>query len=169
MVPEPVGNWQAVTNEAGPARENAYNSSTEHGVTIQRIHLMLPPAGNATALLYRVNKTIIERVFSPDHRPFASITTRGTFYVLYGQRVERVISGSAVTVEPPWKLCSQKIGISGEGSITGELKQTVKLARSSERLLRANRVTSGAHIQVHDASGSSASQWRSTDSTGCSC
>ena len=169
LVPEPVGNWRTGSNEAGPALKNAYTSSTEHVVTIQRIHLMLPPAGNETALLYIVNKTIIERVFSPDHGSLASITTRGTFYVRYGQRVERVISGSAVTVESPWTLCSQKIGISGEDSMTGELKQTVKLAWSSERMLRAYLVTSGAHIQVHDASGSSSSQWRSNDSTGCSC
>jgi len=169
LVPEPVGTQYTGANNTGPAQHGAYNSSTEHNVTIQRIHLVLPQKGNETAPVYIVKKTRTEKFLYPDGSEFFSVSTTGTFFVLYGQRVERVVTSVVVTLDPQWTLCSQQTGISGEGSTMGELRHTVKLARSSERMLHAHLITTGAHIQVHEASGGSTSQWKSRDSTGCRC
>jgi len=169
LVPEPVGSRHTGANKTGPAQHGAYNSSTEYDVTIQRIHLVLPEPGHVTAPVYIVKKTRTDKYLYPDGAEFFSISTTGTFYVLYGQRVERVVAGSAITLDPGWTLCSQQTGISGEGGTMGELRHTVKLARSSERMLQEYLITTGAHIQVYEGAGSSTSQWKSRDSTGCSC
>jgi hypothetical protein len=162
-------------NEVNSARVNAppgmneYNYSFEYSVAITRIDLVLPPQKNTTTPLYLVRKNNIDRYSYPDGRSFAEITTAGTFYVLYGQRVERVIGTSAVTLDPSWKGCVPHREISGEGTPAGEMKYTVKLAHASERILRSRLITTSAYIQQYDADMGSASQWKSSDSSGCNC
>ncbi|MCK9591619.1 MAG: hypothetical protein M0Q91_06395 [Methanoregula sp.] len=175
LAPVPAGSRHYEDNGGANVKHGDYNFSSAHSVTINRIDLVLPSTGNVTAPFYIVNKTESEQIFDPDGNSFAAITTTGTFYVLYGQRVERVTGSSAILLDPAWKQCSPRMEISGEGSGTGEVKHTVKLARSSERLLRSLLITTSAHIQVYDAGGGSTSQWMSSDlwffkdGTGCSC
>ena len=169
LAPVPAGSRYYEDNGGANVKHGDYNFSSAHSVGINRIDLVLPGTGNVTAPLYFVNKTESEQIFDPDGKSFAAITTTGTFYVLYGQRVERVTGSSAIVLDPAWKQCSPRMEISGEGSGTGEVKHTVKLARSSERLLRVLLITTSAHIQVYDAGGGSTNQWRSTDNTGCTC
>jgi hypothetical protein len=169
LAPVTAGSRYYEDNGGANVKHGDYNFSSAHSVGINRIDLVLPGTGNVIAPLYIVNKTESERIFDPDGKSFAAITTTGTFYVLYGQRVERVTGSSAIVLDPAWKQCSPRMEISGEGSRTGEVKHTVKLARSSERLLRVLLITTSAHIQVYDAGGGSTNQWRSTDNTGCSC
>ena len=168
LVPRLVGSRHTGANETGYHQHGAYNSSTENDVAVHRIDLVLPGPGNATVPLYIVNKTRTDTFFSRDGVELASVSTTGTFYVLYGQRVDRVLYGSAISHDTGWKVCSQKIGMSMNGA-TGELRHTVKLAQSSERILHAHLIVTGPYIQVYEGSGGSTSEWISRDSTGCSC
>jgi len=168
LVPRLVGSRHTGANETGYQQHGAYNSSTENDVTIHRIDLVLPGPGNATTPLYIVNKTRTDTFFSQDGMELASVSTTGTFYVLYGQRVDRVLYGSAISHDPGWKVCSQTIGMSMNGA-TGELRHTVKFAQSSERILHAHLIVAGPYIQVYEEAGASTSEWISRDSTGCSC
>jgi hypothetical protein len=169
--PVEIGSQHHEYNQTENPRLGAYNFSSGHSIIISRVNLVLPQSGNVTAPMYIVNKTDFEQDFYPDGRSLASITTRGIFYVIYGQRVERVIGSHTVLLDPAWKQCSPRMEISGEGSSAGGMKYTVKLARSSERVLLSNLITTSAHIQVYDATmgGGGRSQWMSTDSTGCTC
>lgn len=169
LVPVPAGSRYYEDHGGANVKHGDYNFSSAHSVGINRIDLVLPRSGNVTAPLYIVNKTVSEQIIDTDGKSFAAITTTGTFYVLYGQRVEHVTGSSEIVLDPAWKQCSPLMEISGDSSGTGEVKHTVKLARSSERLLRVILITTGAHIQVYDAGGGSTNQWRSTDSTGCTC
>jgi hypothetical protein len=167
---EPVGSLQIGANETGTAQHGTFLSSTKYNISIQRIDLVLPGPGNETAPLYIVKKSGTESLLNPDETPLATISATGTFYVLFGDRVERVVSSSYVITDPSWTLCFERSEISGEGTAMGELKYTTKFARGSERILRVHLITTGAHVQVHDTTmQTSTSQWTSRDSTGCSC
>ena len=167
---EPAGSLHIGANETGTALHGMFLASTEYTTSIQRIDLVLPGPGNETAPLYIVKKSGTESLLNPDETPLATISTTGTFYVLYGERVERVVSSSYVIADASWTLCIERLEISGEGMTMGELKYTTKFARGSERILRAYLITTGAHIQVHDANmDTSTSQWTSRESSGCSC
>lgn len=169
LVPGPVGSRRVDINETGWTSGNAYNSSYEITMAVQKTDLVLPGRENETAPLYIVKKTATDNYLYPGGRHFASISTTGTFYVIYGQRVERVVNSSRITVDPQWTLCSEEWERSGEGGPMGELKHTVRLAHSSDRILRSRVITTGAFIQVHDANMGSTDQWMSRDSTGCGC
>ncbi|MFA4823606.1 MAG: hypothetical protein WC593_00460 [Methanoregula sp.] len=171
LAPVPVGSFHFEDNQTENPEHGGYQYHYENSVSITRIDLVIPTPGNVTPPLYIVNKTEIEQVFYPEGRSLATITTTGRFYVIYGQRVERVTGTSAIILDPAWKQCSHRIEISGEGSRVGETKYTIKFARSSERLLWSRLITTSDHIQVFDAAmgGTSSSQWISSDSTGCSC
>ncbi|HII99875.1 MAG TPA: hypothetical protein HA272_11630 [Methanoregula sp.] len=167
---ELVGDFQLGVNDTGTAQQGMFHSSTEQHILVQRIDLALPGPGNETAPLYIVKKSGTEHLLNPDKTPLATVSTAGTFYVLYGERVERIVSSSYVIPNPSWTLCLERVEISGEGTTMGELKYTLKFARGSERILRAYLITTGAHIQVHDTNmQTSTSQWTSRDSIGCSC
>lgn len=168
LVPGLVGSRHTGADETGLNRHRTYNASTEDTVTIHRIDLILLEPANKTARVYLVNKTRTDTFLSPDGAELLSVSTTGTFYVLYGQRVDRVLYGSAISHDPGWKLCSQQIGMTKKGT-TGELRQTVRFARGSERVLHAHLLTTGAFIQVFDGSLGSTNQWNSRDSTGCRC
>lgn len=168
LIPRLVGSRHTGTNETGYHHNLTYTSSTEDDVTIHRIDLVLPGPGNATAPLYIVKKTRTDTVLYPDGTEVFTVSTTGTFYVLYGQRVDRVLYGSAISHDPGWMVCSQKIGMSMNG-MNGELRHTVKFARASERILHAQLIITGPSIQVYEGSGGSTSEWNSRDSTGCSC
>ncbi|GAB6286263.1 MAG: hypothetical protein STSR0009_24640 [Methanoregula sp.] len=168
LIPRRVGSRHTGASETGYHHHPTYNSSTDDDVTVHRIDLVLPGPGNATAPLYIVKKTRTDTVLYPDGAEVFMVSTTGTFYVLYGQRVDRVLYGAVISHDPGWKICSQKIGMSMNG-MTGELRHTVKFARSSERILHAHLIITSPLIQVHEASGGSTSQWKSRDSTGCSC
>jgi hypothetical protein len=146
-----------------------YNFSSENFIAIDRVDLVLPPPGNATTPLYIVNKTDVNRIWFPDSRPLASITSYSTFYVRYGQQVERVIGTAEIKLDPAWKQCSPTMEISGEGSRRGDIQHTVKFARGSDRLLWSRLVVMSADIQWHDTGDGSTSEWISSDRTGCSC
>jgi len=169
LLPRPVGVLHTGPDEGGTVQHGAYIPSREHTVTILRIDPVLPHPGNETVPLYIVKKTLTDTYRYPDGTWIATISTNGTFYVLYGQRVERIVAGSTFSLDPSWNVCSQKIEISGEGSKTGALKHTVKLAHASERMLLAYQITTGEQIQVTDGDMGSTSQWISRDSIGCSC
>jgi hypothetical protein len=175
LTPVMVGSRYYEINQTGNAKRGIYNFSYENSVAITRIDLVLPPPVNATTPMYIVNKTYVEQDFYPDGRSLATITTSGTFYVLYGQRVERVIGTSAIILDPAWKQCSPHMDISGEGSRTGGMQYTVKLARDSERILWSHLIATSAHIQQYDASMGSSNEWRArdlwifNDGMGCSC
>lgn len=168
LIPRLAGSRHTGTNETGYHHHPTYNSSTEDDVTVHRIDLVLPGPGNATAPLYIVKKTRTDTALYPDGAELFTVSTTGTFYVLYGQRVDRVLYGAVISHDPGWKICSQKIGMSMNG-MTGELRHTVKFARSSERILHAHLIITGPSIQVYEGSGGSTSEWNSRDSTGCSC
>lgn len=171
LAPISVGTFHFEDKTTENPEHGAYNFLYENSVTITRVDLVLPHPGNVTVPLYIVNKTETEQVFYPDGRSLAMITTTGRFYVIYGQRVERVTGTSAIILDPAWKQCSHRTEISGEGSRVGETKYTIKFARSSERLLWSRLITTSDHIQVFDAAmgGTSSSQWISADSSGCTC
>jgi hypothetical protein len=169
LTPVMVGNRYYESNETADLQHGTHNFSYENFVAITRVDLIIPPPGNMTHPLYIVNKTHTGHDLYPDDRSLATVTTTGRFYVIYGQRVERVIGTSAIILDPAWKQCSSQIEISGEGSGEGEMKYTIKLARSSERMLKARLITTGAYIQVVEGNMGSGSQWKSRDSTGCSC
>jgi hypothetical protein len=168
LIPRLVGSRHTGASETGYHHHPTYNSSTEDEVTVHRVDLVVPGPGNATVPLYIVKKTRTDTALYPDGAEVFKVSTTGTFYVLYGQRVDRVLSGSAITHDPGWMVCSQKIGMSMNG-MTGELRHTVKFARSSERILHAHLIITSPSIQVYEGSGGSTSEWKSRDSTGCSC
>jgi hypothetical protein len=170
LTPIPEGSRGYRTNETvKPVQRGDYNSTSEYSVAIDRVDLVLPPPGNATTSLYVVTKTNIDRFFYPDERPLVTITTRSTFYVRYGERVERVTGTSAIDLDPAWKKCSSRTGISGESSRRADIQQTAKLARGSDRILWSRLTVTSADIQQYDTGGQSTSEWMSSDSTGCSC
>jgi hypothetical protein len=152
-----------------PIQQGSYNFSSESFIAIERIDLVLPTLGNGTAPLYIVNKTDIDRIFYPDGRPLASITSRSTFYVRYGQRVERIIGTTDIKLDSAWKQCSPTMEISGEGSTRGDIQHTVKFARGSDRIVWSRLIVMSADVQWHDTGDESTGEWISTDSTGCSC
>ncbi|MDD5143352.1 hypothetical protein [Methanoregula sp.] len=150
-------------------RDRTYISLTESNDTIQRIDLVLPVTGDTTVPLYWVNKTRTDTFHSVEGAEVFSVTTTGTFYIIYGEQVESVTYGSAVSHDPEWKVCSEKIGFTRNG-MNGELRNTVKFARSSERVLVAYLAITSPFLQVTEGNmGSSISQWDSRDSSGCSC
>ena len=170
ITPVPVGrrpNGESFTKN--PIGQGSYNFSSESSIAIERIDIVLPLPGNGTAPLYIVNKTDIDRIFYPDGRHLASITSRSTFYVRFGQRVERIIGTTEVKLDPAWKQCSSGTGISGEGNRRGEIQQTVKFARGADRIVWSRLVVMSADIQWHDTGDESTSEWMSSDSTGCTC
>lgn len=175
LVPRHVGSrntgsgWNRKAAGGAHPRENISISSTVGNETIQCIELILPGQGERTVPLYRVNKTRTDAFQSADGAKVFSVTTTATFYVIYGQRVEQATYSSAISLDPEWMVCSEKIGFLRNG-MNGELRNTVKLARSSERVLVAYLAVASPHLQVTEGSiGSSTSQWDSRDSTGCSC
>jgi hypothetical protein len=157
--------WPAVAEITKPP---IYNLSTGTTDTIQRIDLVLPGTANATCPLYLVNKTWTDTFYSPEGLEEFSVTTTGTFYVLYGQRVEHVTYDSAITHAYGWQVCSDRIGVTRNGP-AWELRHTVKLSRSSERVLLAYLGVTGPFLQIPETMGSSMSQWISRDGAGCSC
>jgi hypothetical protein len=169
LEPEPVGARRTGYDQPGPPLRGTYNFSTMNNVTIQRVRLVLPDPGNKTAPMYIVKKTRTETFLETDGTEAFSISTTGTFYVLYGMRVERVVASHALSFDPSWKLCRQETRIAGEGGNTGELIHTAMLARSSERMQQSHQITTGAFIQIFEGSGGSTSWWRSRDNTGCGC
>lgn len=175
LIPRHIGSrnsgtaWSREAAQAAHPRDRTYISLTEGNDTIQRIDLVLPGAGDPTVPLYIVNKTRTDTFRSPESAEAFSVTTTGTFYVIYGQRVERVTYGSAVSHAPEWKVCSERRGFTRNGT-NGELRNTAKLARSSERVLAGYLAVTSPYLQVAEGSiGSSTGQWDSRDSTGCSC
>jgi len=166
-----VGSRHYQTEKSWNPKRGTYNFSSENSVTITRLDIVDPHPGNATVPLYIVNKTETEQDFYPNGRSLATITTSGTFYVLYGQRVERVTGTTAVVLDPSWKQCISSFETSGSGSSTGSVTQTLKFARSSERMLWSRSIGTSAYLQVYDAAmgGTSSSQWKSRDSSGCTC
>jgi len=168
LMPRLVGSRHTGANETGYPHHPTYTSSTEDEVTVHRIDLVLPGPGNATAPLYIVKKTRTDMAVYPDGAELFTVSTTGTFYVLYGQRVDRVLYESAISHDPGWMVCSQKIGMSMNG-MNGELRHMVKFARASERILHAQLIITGPSIQVYEGSGGSTGEWNSRDSTGCTC
>jgi len=152
-----------------PIQQGSYNFSSESFIAIERIDLVLPTPGNGTTPLYIVNKTDIDRIFYTDGRPLASITSRSTFYVRYGQRVERIIGTTDIKLDSAWKQCSSQKRILGEGGRRGDIQHTEKFARGSDRLLWSRLIVMSADIQWHDTGDGSTSEWISNDSTGCRC
>ncbi len=169
LTPVSIGSRPNGNNSMNPMQSGSNNFSSESFVAIERIDLVLPPLGNGTAPLYIVNRTHIDRIFYTDGRPLASITSRSKFYVRYGQRVERIIGTAEVKLDPAWKHCSSKTGISGVGNRRGDIQHTEKFARGSDRLLWSRLIVMSADIQWHDTGDGSTSEWMSNDSTGCSC
>jgi hypothetical protein len=169
LTPVSIGSRPDGNNLMNPVQSGSYNFSSESSIAIERINLVLPTPGNATAPLYIVNKTDIDRIFYPDGSPLASITSRSTFYARYGQRVERIFGTSEVKLDPAWKQCSSQTGISGEGRRRGDIQQTVKFARGADRILWSRLIVMSADIQQYDTGDESSGEWISTDSTGCSC
>ena len=167
-IPMNIGSRQYTYNETLNPRHGNYNYSYTNSLSVGKLYPVFPP-DNPSLPLYIVKKVDSERDTYPDGRLLDEITTRGTFYVAYGTRVERVIGNVSVTLDPEWKTCSPRLEISGEGNGIGEIKSTVKLARSSDRMLRVRLIATGAYIQQYDVDMSSSDSWRSTDSTGCSC
>jgi hypothetical protein len=165
----PVGSRRNGDNSMNTLQQGSYNLSSDSFIAIDRVGLVLPLSKNGTAPLYIVNKTDVDRVFYVDERPLASITSRSTFYVLYGQRVERIIGTSTIKLDPAWKQCSPHTEISGEGRRQGDIQHTVKIARGPDRILWSRLIVISADIQWHDNGEESTSEWTSSDSTGCSC
>lgn len=165
----PVGSRPNGDNSMNPVQQGSYQYSSEHFIAIDRIDLVLPSPVNATTPLYLVNKTDIDRISYSGGRHLATITTRSTFYIRYGQRVERVTGTSEADLDPAWKKCSSRTGISGEGSRRGDILHTVKFARGADRVLWSRLVIMSADIQWHDTGDESTSEWKSGESTGCTC
>ncbi len=169
LTPVFIGSRPNGDNSMNPVQSGSYNLSSESSIAIERINLVLPGPGNGTAPLYIVNKTDIDRIFYPDGRHLASITSRSTFYVRYGQRVERIIGTTEIKLDSAWKQCSSQTRIPGEGGRRGDIQHTEKFARGSDRIVWSRLIVMSADIQRVDTGDESTSGWISTDSTGCSC
>ncbi|MDD1689092.1 MAG: hypothetical protein LUQ66_00325 [Methanoregula sp.] len=168
LVPEPVGDRRMGPNATGHAlQKGVYNFTSDYDITIKRVFLALPSPENGTAPLYIVKKTQAAIYLSPDGTPFAALSTTGTFYVLYGQRVERVVASPAHSLDPSWTLCSQQTTITNEDGSIGRLNHTVRLARGSERMIQSHLIATGPYVQVHDGTSAGSSWWLSRESTGC--
>ncbi|MDO9326687.1 MAG: hypothetical protein Q7T80_17185 [Methanoregula sp.] len=164
-----IGGRQYTVNETMNPRHGNYNYSYTNSISLEKVLLVFPPGENFTPLLYIVKKIDSERAMYPDGRLLDEITTRGVFYITYGQRVEHVAGNVSVMLDPEWKLCTSRMEITDEGIGIGEIKSTVKIARSSERMLRVRLIATSAYIQQYDVDMSSSNTWTSTDSTGCTC
>lgn len=158
--------WWPMTAEIH--KPPVYLLSTGTTDTIRRIDPVLPGTVNVTCPLYIVNKTRTDTFHSSEGTEEFSVTTTGTFYVLYGQRVEHVTYDSAITNSSGWKICFDRMGITMNGP-AAELRHTVKLSRSSERVLIGYLGVTGPFIQIPETLGSSTVQWISRDGVGCSC
>jgi hypothetical protein len=169
LTPVFIGSRPNGNTSINPVQSGSYNLSSESSIAIERIDLVLPLPGNGTAPLYIVNKTDIDRILYPDGRHLASITSRSTFYVRYGQRVERIIGTADVRLDPAWKQCSSQRRIPGEGGRRGDIQHTEKFARGPDRIVWSRLIVMSSDIQWHDTGDESTSVWISTDSTGCSC
>ncbi|MCK9631871.1 MAG: hypothetical protein M0R30_09525 [Methanoregula sp.] len=169
LVPEQVGSRRMGPNATGHAlQKGVYNFTSDYDITIKRVHLVLPSPANGTAPMYIVTKTQTAIYLSPEGTAFATFLTTGKFYVLYGQRVERVVASPAYSLDPSWIICSQQTMITNEDGTMGRLNHTVKLARGSERMIQTHLIATGPYVQVHDGTSAGASWWLSRDSTGCS-
>lgn len=153
---------------AKPTGAHFYNSTMATSDTIRRFDLVLPGTADTTVPVYIVNKTRSDTYLDPNDTEEFSITTTGIFYVIYGKGVDRVSWNSSISHAPEWTICSKQIGFEKK-NVTAEVRNTVKLARSSERVLVGYLVVTGPYIQVPETMGSSMSQWISRDGTGCSC
>lgn len=157
--------WPAVAEIPKPP---AYNLSTGTTDTIRRIDPILPGTANVTCPFYIVKKTRTDTFYSSEGTEEFSVTTTGTFYVLYGQRVEHVTYDSAIANSSEWKICFDRMGVTMNGP-AAELRHTVKLSRSSERVLIGYLGVTGPFIQIPETMGGSTTQWISRDGAGCSC
>jgi hypothetical protein len=168
LVPEPVGSRRMGPNATGHAvQKGVYNFTSDYDITIKRVFLALPSPENGTTPLYIVKKTQAAIYLSPNGTVFATLSTTGTFYVLYGQRVERVVASPAYSLDPSWTLCSQQTTITNDDGTMGRLNHTVRLARGSERMIQSHLIATGPYVQVHDGTSAGASWWLSRESTGC--
>lgn len=168
LVPEPVGSRRMGPNATGHAlQKGVHNFTSDYDISIQRIHLVLPSPENGTAPLYIVKKTQSAIYLDPDGTAFATLSTTGTFYVLYGQRVERVVASPAYSLDPSWTLCSQQTTITNDDGTMGRLNHTVRLAHGSERMIQSHLIATGPYLQVHDGTSAGSSWWLSRESTGC--
>ena len=166
---KPVGILHADTHGVIPATDSGDLSPPEWTVTIHRIDIVLPDLENETAPMYIVQKTRRTQGISQDRTPLVTVSTTGTFYVIYGQRVELVVRDSEVVPGNGWTICHERFSMTPESDTTAELEHTVKLARGPERELVVHVIRTGPYIQRHDGHHASSSQWTSRDSTGCSC
>lgn len=169
IAPLAVGSLHTGAAVSGPAQNGAYTMASASEVVIRRIDPILPGPDNETFPLYIVQKDQEDTYRDSNGTVIATITTNGTFYVLYGQRVERVVTGSPTVPGPGWTLCSENTAIEGSGSAVASLKHTVRLVNGSERMLFANLIRTGASIQVSEGNMGSGSMWTSRDGSGCSC
>ncbi|MFA5332245.1 MAG: hypothetical protein WC342_07690 [Methanoregula sp.] len=160
------GFWPMI---AKPTGAQFYNYTMATSDTLRRFDLILPGTANTTVPVYIINKTRSDSYLDPNNTEEFSITTTGIFYVIYGEGVEHFSYDSTITPAAGWTVCSKQIGVTMNGP-TAELRHTVKLARSSERVLVGYIGVTGPYIQVSEGNmGSSMSQWISRDGTGCSC
>ncbi|MCK9581070.1 MAG: hypothetical protein M0Q92_11590 [Methanoregula sp.] len=170
LVPEPVGSRHFGADESGPAPYGPDLSSSGNTVTITRIDILLPGPGNVTTPLYIVRKTMTEQIYYSDRTPLAFISTTGTFYARYGERIDHIVSSGQVITDPQWALCSEGFNISMDGGRMGELSHKVRFARDSDRVEHVHYIATSPYIQIHDVNAArSASYWMSRDSSGCNC
>lgn len=170
LVPEPVGSRHLGAGESGPAPFGPDLSSSGNTVTIKRIDIVLPGPGNAPAPLYIVRKTLTEQIFYSDATPLAFISTTGTFYVTYGERIDHIVSSGQVITDPQWVQCSEGFNVSIDGGRMGELTHKVRFARDTDRVEHVHFIATSPYIQIHDVNAArSASYWNSRDSSGCGC
>jgi len=169
LVPLAVGSLHSKAAVPGPAQSGAYTTASALDVVIRRIDPVLPGGANRTFSLYLVQKGREDLCRDTDGTAIATIKTDGTFYVLYNQRVERVVTGSSVVPGPGWTLCSENTAIEGPGSTMASLKHTVRLVKGSDDMLFANLIRTGAAIQVSEGNMGSTNRRISRDRTGCSC
>ncbi|MFA6361927.1 hypothetical protein [Methanoregula sp.] len=164
-----VGSLHSEAAAPGPAQSGAYTTTSVSDVVIRRIDPVLPGGANSTFSLYIVQKDQEDTCRDTDGTAIATIKTDCTFYVLYNQRVERVVTGSSAVPGPGWTLCSENAAIEGSGSAMASLKHTVRLAKGSDDILLANLIRTGAAILVSEGNMGSTTMRISRGSTGCSC
>jgi hypothetical protein len=165
----PVGILHADIHGVIPATDSGDLSPPEWTVTIHRIDIVLPGLEHETAPMYIVKKTRRTQGISQDRTPLVTVSTTGTFYVIYGQRVELVVRDSEIVPGNGWTICHERFSMTPESDTIAELKHTIKLARGPERELVVHVIRTGPYIQRHDGHHASSSQWMSRDSIGCSC
>jgi len=144
--------------------------STETSTKVYSLKLQSPEGNPSLSQLVGTLSTYIVTSYRTDNYrrsnvDWVSVTSKGVFYIDYGNSVTSINDASSYFVEFPYMFCEYNSGVSGVGSQAGQVNAHVKSGLTFTRIQIDNWVSVDAWLSPND--GGSATTWMSSSPDGC--